>query len=631
MTQWIEMLNRKQDGTPVTRRIKIPEIGGDVWFTDNGYAEVSNSVADLLASNIDAIQKVAAPSTPGTYYGDEGSNVTVKVVGIEDGEFDNATVFGLLDAGSISTDKAIIGDSARHFSATKGDTQSIRNAISEAKAATGPTDAAVVWVPPGVYDIGNSSPIVLDGDDASYITVRGFGMATKFRIIDDTLQGNDGGGVLKTAQDSNGNAPTQAGFDNIFIDGEGHVATAPGWLRYGTDVFLRRIYATNIDTRSASLSGGWIDLGGGARRGVIEDCVAWVGSNGTNDSGQGLIHAHGITGDVGHIRRCIAIDAVDQATVDIGIQGFNDADGHIEDCTVIRGQLDVYGGTTAENCTVNDTPSGMAAVRLYGEPDAIEGCTIRDAGVGINVRGNPAVIRDTDIIDPLGNGIENVSGGLTLNSVTVRNAGGTGIIGTAGGDGTRLLNVTVEGSTGDNIRFESSSNPIENWEFSGVRSVDSGKRGILLIDGGNPIMNVKIRDSQAYDTRASGSKTQTYGVYIDASTGSGTDVTIKDTNLEGNATGPYTETGSPSVTFQDNDGFVTEAKGTAIVSTGTTSTTVSHGLDRAPAKEDILLTPTSNLGSATWWKTETIGASTFDIVVDADPTTDVEFVWVADV
>lgn len=102
------MLNQKQDGSPVTRRIKIPEIDGDVWFTTNAYAEVANDVADLLASNLDAIQKVSEPADPGSYYGDEGENITIKVVGIGDGEYDNLTVLRYLDAGSVGTVLTVI-------------------------------------------------------------------------------------------------------------------------------------------------------------------------------------------------------------------------------------------------------------------------------------------------------------------------------------------------------------------------------------------------------------------------------------------------------------------------------------------------------------------------------------------
>ena len=101
MTTWIETTNVKQDGTPVTRKIKIPEMAEEIWFTDNAYAEVADDVADILANNIDAISKTTEPSSPGSYYGDAGSNTTVELV-VADGAYDNLTV-ETLDSDLVST------------------------------------------------------------------------------------------------------------------------------------------------------------------------------------------------------------------------------------------------------------------------------------------------------------------------------------------------------------------------------------------------------------------------------------------------------------------------------------------------------------------------------------------------
>ncbi|WP_254535249.1 polysaccharide deacetylase family protein [Halomarina litorea] len=92
MTTWIETSRLKQDGTPVTRRIKISNMDSDIWFTTNGYAEVGDDVADLLANNVNSISKLgSAPSTPGSYYGDMTDSETIKVV-VPDGAFDDVTV-----------------------------------------------------------------------------------------------------------------------------------------------------------------------------------------------------------------------------------------------------------------------------------------------------------------------------------------------------------------------------------------------------------------------------------------------------------------------------------------------------------------------------------------------------------
>jgi len=90
MTTWIESSNTKQDGTPVTRRIKIPEMDEDIWFTTNAFAEVGDDVADILANNIDTLSKVSEPAEPGEYYGDAGDNTTIQI-NISDGVFDAVT------------------------------------------------------------------------------------------------------------------------------------------------------------------------------------------------------------------------------------------------------------------------------------------------------------------------------------------------------------------------------------------------------------------------------------------------------------------------------------------------------------------------------------------------------------
>lgn len=107
MTTWIESSNLKQDGTPVTTRIKIDEMAEDIWFTDNAYAEVAVDVADILANNIDSITKVSEPSSPGTYYGDASDNTTIQI-NISDGVFDAVTLESL-DADSVSTEQAVNG------------------------------------------------------------------------------------------------------------------------------------------------------------------------------------------------------------------------------------------------------------------------------------------------------------------------------------------------------------------------------------------------------------------------------------------------------------------------------------------------------------------------------------------
>jgi hypothetical protein len=85
--------------------------------------------------------------------------------------------------------------------------------------------------------------------------------------------------------------------------------------------------------------------------------------------------------------------------------------------------------------------------------------------------------------------------------------------------------------------------------------------------------------------------------------------------------------GTSAVVSKQNYGFITEAKGTAQVDNGSTSETVTHGIEVTPTLEDIQVTPTSTLGSATEFYVANVTATQFDIVVDVDPTQNITFAW----
>jgi len=75
----------------------------------------------------------------------------------------------------------------------------------------------------------------------------------------------------------------------------------------------------------------------------------------------------------------------------------------------------------------------------------------------------------------------------------------------------------------------------------------------------------------------------------------------------------------------------TETSGQATLTGGSTSVTVSHGLDVTPDPEDIRVNALGDLGAASYYYITGVGASSFDINVDADPGQDVDFAWGAEV
>jgi len=68
-------------------------------------------------------------------------------------------------------------------------------------------------------------------------------------------------------------------------------------------------------------------------------------------------------------------------------------------------------------------------------------------------------------------------------------------------------------------------------------------------------------------------------------------------------------------------------KGNVLLSSGNTVVSVTHNAPRTPEPADILVTPTTSLGSASFYWVDNLTSTTFDINVDADPTQDVYFNW----
>lgn len=52
---WIETENTKADGTAVTQRISLPDLDEPVEFNENGKAQVTADVGELLIREVDSI------------------------------------------------------------------------------------------------------------------------------------------------------------------------------------------------------------------------------------------------------------------------------------------------------------------------------------------------------------------------------------------------------------------------------------------------------------------------------------------------------------------------------------------------------------------------------------------------
>jgi hypothetical protein len=90
---------------------------------------------------------------------------------------------------------------------------------------------------------------------------------------------------------------------------------------------------------------------------------------------------------------------------------------------------------------------------------------------------------------------------------------------------------------------------------------------------------------------------------------------------------PITLTTGAIAKIRRNIGYATESSGVATISAGSTRVTVSHGLVKAPTK--VFITPLAQPLGKLW--VENITSTSFDIVTDVVPATDLRVAWYVEV
>jgi len=98
--------------------------------------------------------------------------------------------------------------------------------------------------------------------------------------------------------------------------------------------------------------------------------------------------------------------------------------------------------------------------------------------------------------------------------------------------------------------------------------------------------------------------------------------------MVGNQFDNFVDNGTGNDVFQTMKAPALDS-GQTTLSSGNTSVTVSYNVnaDFAVGPEDIMITPTTGLGSASSWHITNVGSGGFDIVVDTDPGQDLGFAW----
>lgn len=329
----------------------------------------------------------------------------------------------------------------------------------------------------------------------------------------------------------------------------------------------------------------------------------------------------------------------------------------------------VYGKTGAPE--VSDYIAGLAIVGLGG--GRINNCWIHDLsvvggfapnGAGIWITGNQN-ITDIEQVVMSGNRIENLVGdsggtsfrgilldtwtlGFTVQGGFIRNIttdGSTGISAVSAAGGTKVQRHIISGVTiedcyrGMYITSDTQAKDIAVADCIINRSQEAGLflegthinvtgciiknsgllgtlddkwRSGIFFPGATTNYN-NISHNQIYDDQ--GAATQKYGIYSD-----GADYNMITNNIfTGNVIAAINAVGAND-TVDLNDGFVTEAWGSGTILNGTTSETITHGMDVTPFARHIQIIgmedPTNSVG--TIW-INNAGGVTFDVTVENDP------------
>lgn|GEM_PF-941387 len=199
------------------------------------------------------------------------------------------------------------------------------------------------------------------------------------------------------------------------------------------------------------------------------------------------------------------------------------------------------------------------------------------------------------------------------------------------GSRSQFINNTFDGGSGNQLHINSTACLIQGNNFVNIGSAASS---------GNPKAGLYL-DSQprnmvignVFSPIAGGSGYAQAGIWTDFNADNNNIINnvFSLDGISGGAwqTGPIKlNTGGGHNTIKDNDGFVTNAVGTASITTSQTSVTISHGMAIAPT--NVTVTPQGNPGSITWWITS-VTSTQFTLNVSAAPGSTLAFYWRAEV
>lgn len=224
------------------------------------------------------------------------------------------------------------------------------------------------------------------------------------------------------------------------------------------------------------------------------------------------------------------------------------------------------------------------------------------------------------IYNPGASGITTSTKRVKMNNINIFNAAGHGIRVTQAD--ARISNSMVNGA-GQNCYWigpgADHAGIMNCIGKNGGKSAVGGHRNGVRLEG----IGCQIIGGSFYDDQAT--KTQDYGIREIAP---GDFNSVLGVDLRNNSA-PALKAGANSQ-FRNNQGYISEASGTATVASGAVTIVVTHGLSATPALKDIMVTPTNSLGLAAKYWISNVTATQFTINVNVDPgATTATFVWKA--
>ncbi len=196
-------------------------------------------------------------------------------------------------------------------------------------------------------------------------------------------------------------------------------------------------------------------------------------------------------------------------------------------------------------------------------------------------------------------------------------------------NGITISNSIISHDKGAGIQIASGTNiSINSNQIFANSQIGSGVRSGVEVGGGVSkwmLNNNIIGDGGFF----SGSNLQAYGLNI--ASGSSTNFTVRGNIMTGNITGAMLDSSANTVTksVNGNSGYVNAYRGEAVITTGTSSATFTHGLSVTPAVSDILLSPLGSLvsvGVTSFWVSATT-ATTITVTSSNITTGGLYFTW----